>query len=163
MFVCVCVLQMRLPCLAASHHQQVTRGRGGRVRACFFWRWGLRQCSGGGGAVSALGGLGMGTCLTVAFVSFTSSALPSSHLPDYYVCVAVVALNLLAQTHCMLLFCFHTPQHTTEKWELPPRGWKTLPDTTVDAGWVGGVMECCCLAALAALRYAAGCCDCWPD
>lgn len=21
-----------------------------------------------------------------------------------------------------------------EKWELPPRGWKTLPDTTVDAG-----------------------------
>ena len=25
-----------------------------------------------------------------------------------------------------------------EKWELPPRGWKTLPDTTVDAGG-GGV------------------------
>jgi len=32
-----------------------------------------------------------------------------------------------------------------EKWELPPRGWKTLPDTTVDAGealcvseWVEG-------------------------
>lgn len=21
-----------------------------------------------------------------------------------------------------------------EKWELPPRGWKTLPDTTLDAG-----------------------------